>query len=112
MKTYKVGDTVNVEVELRDNQSGVGQAQGVFRGVAKGRAFTVSGDGGGQTYAKVSLIAIISNDLPADEYKLETLIAYDTAGNRLTANPPNIELRIEHPSGDQNPPELISATLK
>lgn len=113
MKRYRIGDTITVEVELRD-QSGIGMVQGIFSKTDGGGGFAVNGDGAGQTSAKVAISWAVTNAVVPGEYILTNILAFDSAGNRLDTSTQELglpEIRISIEADDKNPPEIVGVNL-
>jgi hypothetical protein len=106
MKTYSLGDTIVVTLDLRDT-SGVARVSAVFNEVQSGRAIQLDSDGGGQPQATIVLMKPVTDDIVPGEYKCQYVQAYDTRGNDKT-HTPDIRFRIENVPGDHEGPELVS----
>lgn len=115
MQTYTLGDTINLEIRLRD-VTGIGEVAAVFtacttRKRPTGRTITLTGNGEGRNETNVELTAQITNRTVPGEYSCERLEVRDTLGNYLF-HYPDISFRIEGVPGDHEGPELIDWRFK
>jgi hypothetical protein len=115
MQTYTLGDTIRIEVRLRD-KSGVGYVAALFKGCPTGIRPTCGimmlvGDGGGQTRANIELTTQITNKTLPGEYRCEYIQVQDGLGNH-TLHYPDICFRIEGIPGDHEGPELLDWRFK
>jgi hypothetical protein len=110
MKTYRVGDPIVLEVEVRDVVSGVSNVSALFVGVTLNKSFALQGHGGGANHSTVTVGWTVTAEAPPDEYYLKSLTARDMAGNFIEVSKPEVRLRIEGPE-DNEPPEILNVTL-
>ncbi len=110
MQTYTLGDTMRLELELRD-KSGIGYVAVLFNRChtdvhpASGILLLV-GDGGGKTKALVELTTVINNESIPGKYDCEYVQVQDNLGNHIF-HYPDISFRIEGIPGDHEGPELL-----
>jgi hypothetical protein len=115
METYTLGDTVRLEIKLRD-KSGVGYIAALFNRChtdthpASGILLLI-GDGGGQTLALVELATQITDQSIPGEYKCEYVQVQDTLGNHVF-HYPDIRFRIRGIPGDHEGPDLLDWRFK
>jgi hypothetical protein len=115
MQSYTLGETINLELGLRD-KSGIGRVIAVFTGCSTrkrptGRSIILEGEGGGRTRADVNLSVQITESSVPGEYSCDHIEVYDTLGN-YTLYYPEIGFRIEQVPGDHEGPELIDWRFK
>jgi hypothetical protein len=115
VQTYTLGDTIRLEIKLRD-KTGIGAVAAVFNACTTrrrptGRTITLTGNGEGRTEASIELTAEITNHTVPGEYNCEHIEVRDTLGNYLL-HYPDISFRIEGVPGDHEGPELIDWRFK
>jgi hypothetical protein len=106
---YRVGDKIRVEIEASD-ESGVAEVEVDFTlDSDTARHLILSGDGGGQTDARIVLEKEVTDDIPPGEYTLFYITLTDTRGNTRVVSDEVIKLRIEtDPKQDYDAPDLKS----
>src|SRR5215471_10316192 len=110
MQTYTLGDTIRIEISLRD-KTGIGYIAAVFTGCVtftrpSAGTIVLIGDGGGRTEASVELNTQITNQTIPGKYRCEYIQVQDTLGNHIL-HYPDIRFRIEDIPGDHEGPELV-----
>ena|ERR1700730_1330883 len=115
MRTYTLGETIRLEIKLRD-QTGIGHVAAVFNGCSTrkrptGRTIALEGDGEGQTEVSIELTAEITNRTVPGEYTCQYIEVNDTLGN-YSLHDADISFRIENVPGDHEGPELIDWHFK
>ena len=110
MQTYTIGDTIRIEISLRD-KTGIGYIAAIFNGCVtytrpSGGTIVLVGDGGNRTDANVELKTQITNQTTPGEYRCEYIQVQDTLGNHIL-HYPDIRFRIEDIPGDHEGPELV-----
>ena len=105
MQTYTLGETVRVELDLRD-ESGVLTVSATFYETESGRGFSMRGEGEGRTEVTVVLTQEVTDKTLPGEYRCKNVTVYDTHYNHKTFAP-NIRFRIENFPGDHEGPELV-----
>jgi hypothetical protein len=105
MQTFSLGDTIRVELDLRD-ESGVSTVSATFYELESGWGFTVRGESEGETEVTVVLTHEVTNEMLPGEYRCEGVTVYDTHLNRKTFSP-DIRVRVENVPGDHEGPELL-----
>src|ERR1700738_2763240 len=110
MRTYPIGDTMRIEISLRD-KTGIGYIAAIFNGCVtytrpSGGTIVLVGDGGNRTEANVELKTQITNQTTPGEYRCEYIQVQDTLGNHIL-HYPDIRFRIEDIPGDHEGPELF-----
>ena len=115
MQTYTLGDTLRLQLKLRD-KSGVGYVAALFNRChtdvhpASGIILLI-GDGGGQTEGLVELVTEITNQSVPGEYRCEYVQVQDSLGNHIF-HYPDIRFRIQDIPGDHTGPELLDWFFK
>jgi hypothetical protein len=115
MQTYTLGDTLRLQLKLRD-KSGVGYVAVLFNRChtdvhpASGIILLI-GDGGGQTEGLVELVTEITNQSVPGEYSCEYVQVQDSLGNHIF-HYPDIRFRIQDIPGDHTGPELLDWFFK
>ena len=115
METYRLGDSLSLEVKLRD-KSGIGYVAALFNRCNTGAhpasgVILLVGNGAGQTEANVELATQITNQSTPGEYICEYLQVQDSLGNHMF-HYPDIRFRIEDVPGDHEGPELLDWRFK
>lgn len=115
MQTYTLGDTIRLEITLRD-QTGIAEVAAIFHSCTTkkrptGRTIMLKGNGEGRTESDIELTAKITNRTVPGEYSCERLEVRDTLGNYLF-HYPDISFRIEGVPGDHEGPELTGWRFK
>jgi hypothetical protein len=105
MQTYTLGETVRVELDLRD-ESGVLTVSATFYETESGYGFSMRGEGEGRTEVKMVLTQEVTDKTLRGEYRCKNVTVYDTYYNHKTFAP-NIRFRIENVPGDHEGPELV-----
>lgn len=105
MQMYSLGDTIWVELDLRD-ESGVLTVSATFCETESGHGFSMHGEGEGQTEVTVVLTEKVSDKILPGEYQCKDVIVYDTHYNYSTFTP-EIRFRVENVPGDHEGPELV-----
>jgi hypothetical protein len=105
-RTYQMGDVIELDIEVQDVGSGVGQVTASFTGVNHGKTFILEANGGRQPVAKVTAAWTVNSLVPPDEYYLSTLLARDVVGNVLEVSSPELDLRLHIEAEDKEPPKL------
>ena len=105
MRTYTVGETVCLELDLRD-ESGVLTVSATFYETNSDHAFTMRGEGEGRTEATVVLTQEVTNKTLPGEYRCKDVTVYDINYNHRTFVP-DIRFRIESVPGNHEGPELV-----
>lgn len=109
MRTYTVGDTITLELGLRDS-SGVSRVEALFRANASGRVISMHGDGGGEKEATVKLQAKITEEVFPDKYRCQFVDAYNTRGGKDTYYP-DVRFRVQMFPAEGGGPELVKWRL-
>jgi hypothetical protein len=105
METFSLGDTIRVELDLRD-ESGVSTVSAAFYELTSGEGFMMRGESAGNTEVTVALSQEVTAEFQPGEYRCEGVTVYDTHLNRKTFSP-DIRFRIENIPGDHEGPELL-----
>ena len=105
MQTYSLGDTIRVELDLRD-QSGVLTVSATFYETVSGHGFSMHGDGEGRPEVTVMLTEEVTDKTLPGEYRCKDVTVYDTHYNYRTFTP-DIRFRVENVPGDHEGPELV-----
>ncbi len=105
MQTYSLGETVRVELDLRD-ESGVLTVNAAFYETISGHGFSMRGDGGGRPEVTVVLTEEVTDKTLPGEYRCKDVTVYDTHYNYTTFTP-DIRFRVENVPGDHEGPELV-----
>ena len=104
MQTYSLGDTIRLELDLRD-ESGVLTVSATFYETQSGHGFSMQGDGEGQAEVTVVLTEEVTDKTLPGEYRCKEVTVYDTHFNHSTFTP-GIRFRVENVPGDHEGPEL------
>ncbi len=107
--TYRPGDTIRIELDLRD-ESGVGSVSARFDAVessggSSGTYLYLYGDGAGQREATVTISAVVPEKIVSSEYRCVHTEVGDTRGNYSHPHR-DIRFRIEAPPTDLEGPDL------
>src|SRR5215470_3307042 len=110
MQTYTLGDTIRIQVSLRD-QTGIGYVAAVFNACATftrpaAASIVMIADGGNRTEARVELKTQVTKQTTPGEYLCEYIQVQDSLGNHVSYHP-DIRFRIEDVPGDHEGPELL-----
>jgi hypothetical protein len=105
MQTYSLGETVCVELDLRD-ESGVLTVSAAFYETKSGHGFSMHSDGEGRTEVTVVLTEKVTDKTLPGEYRCKDVTVYDTHCNYRTFTP-DIRFRVENVPGDHEGPELV-----
>ena len=107
METFSLGDTIRVELDLRD-ESGVSTVSATFYELTSGEGFMMRGESDeGAPEVTVALTQEVTNAILPGEYRCEGVTVYDIHSNRKTFSP-DIRFRVENlPPGDHEGPELL-----
>ena len=105
MRTYTVGETIRLELDLRD-ESGVLTVSATFYETNSAHAFTMRGEGEGRTEATVVLMEEVTNNTFPGECRCKDVTVYDIHYNHRTFAP-DIRFRVENVPGDHEGPELV-----
>ena len=105
MQMFSLGDTIRVELDLRD-ESGVSTVSATFYELESGRGFTMRGESEGEREVTVVLTQEVTREILPGEYRCEGVTVYDTHLNRKTFSP-DIRVRVENVPGDHEGPELL-----
>jgi hypothetical protein len=106
MKTFSLGDTIRVELDLRD-ESGVSTMSATFYELTSGEGFMMRGESDeGAREVSVPLTQEVTNTILPGEYRCEGVTVYDIHTNRKTFSP-DIRFRVENTPGDHEGPELL-----
>jgi hypothetical protein len=105
METFSLGDTIRVELDLRD-ESGVSTVSAAFYELDGGKGFIMRGESEGEKELTVVLSQEVTNEMPPGEYRCEGVTVYDVHLNRKTFHP-DIRFRVVNISGDHEGPELF-----
>ncbi len=76
METFSLGDTIRVELDLRD-ESGVSTVSAAFYELNGGKGFMMRGESEGQSEVTMVLSQEVTNEIPPGEYRCECLMVYD-----------------------------------
>ena len=108
MQTYSLGDTIRVELDLRD-QSGVLTVSATFYETVSGHGFSMHGDGEGRPEVTVMLTEEGTDKTLPGEYRCKDVTVYNTHYNYRTYRTftPDIRFRVENVPGDHEGPELV-----
>ncbi|MBX6764663.1 MAG: hypothetical protein AB1425_13320 [Actinomycetota bacterium] len=109
MRTYTVGDTITLELDLRDS-SGVSRVDALFREDASGRVISMHGDGGGEKEVTVRLEVGLTDETFPGEYRCRFVDAYNTRGGKDTHHP-DIRFRVQMFPAEGGGPELVEWRL-
>ena len=109
VETFSLGDTIRVELDLRD-ESGISTVSATFYELNSGMGFMMSGESEGAPQVTVALSLEVTNEILPGEYRCEGVTVCDTHFNRKTFSP-DIRFRIENISGDHEGPELLGWRL-
>ena len=105
METFSLGDTIRLELDLRD-ESGVSTVSATFYELTSGEGFMMRGESQGEPEVAVALSQEVTNEMLPGEYRCENVTVYDTHLNRKTFYP-DIRFRVENIPGDHEGPELL-----
>jgi hypothetical protein len=105
METFSLGDTIRVELDLRD-ESGVSTVSAAFYELNAGKGFMMRGESEGEKEVTMVLSQEVTNDMPPGEYRCEGVTVYDVHLNRKTFHP-DIRFRVVNIPGDHEGPELF-----
>jgi hypothetical protein len=105
METFSLGDTIRLELDLRD-ESGVSTVSATFYELTSGEGFMMRGESEGEPEVTVALSQEVTNEILPGEYRCEGVTVYDTHLNRKTFSP-DIRFRVENIPGDHEGPELL-----
>jgi hypothetical protein len=105
METFSLGDTIRVELDLRD-ESGVSTVSATFYELKSSRGFMMRGESEGETEVTVVLMQEVTREILPGEYRCEGVTVYDTHLNRKTFSP-DIRFQVENVPGDHEGPELL-----
>jgi hypothetical protein len=106
MDAFSLGDTIRVELDLRD-ESGVSTVSATFYELTSGGGFMMRGESQGKKEVTVALSQEVTNEILPGEYRCEAVTVYDTHLNRKIFYP-DIRFRIQDTPGDHEGPELLS----
>ena len=105
METFSLGDTIRVELDLRD-ESGISTVSAVFYELDTGKGFMMRGDSEGETEVTVPLTQKVTDELMPGVYRCESVTLYDVHLNRKIFYP-EIRFRVADTPGDHEGPELL-----
>jgi hypothetical protein len=105
MEKFSLGDTILLELDLRD-ESGVSTVSAVFYELASGERFMMRGESEGEREVTLTLSQEVTNEMLPGEYRCEGVTVYDIHSNRKTFSP-DIRFRVENIPGDHEAPELL-----
>jgi len=105
METFSLGDTIRVELDLRD-ESGVSTVSATFYELNTGKGFMMRGESDGEREVTVALTQKVTNEILPGEYRCEDVTVYDVHLNRKTFHP-DIRFRVVNVPGDHEGPELF-----
>lgn len=105
MQTYSLGDTIRIELDLRD-ESGVFTVSATFHETESGHGFSMRGEGEGRGEVTVVLTEEVTDKTLPGEYQCGDVTVYDTQYNYRIFTP-DIRFRIENVPGDHEGPELV-----
>ena len=105
MHTYSLGDTIRVELDLRD-ESGVLTVSATFYETASGHEFSMHGESEGRSEVTVVLTEEVTDKTHPGEYRCKNVTVYDTHHNRSIFTP-DILFCVENVPGDHEGPKLI-----
>jgi hypothetical protein len=105
METFSLGDTIRVELDLRD-ESGIFTVSATFYELTSGEGFMMRGEGEGEPEITVVLSQEVTDTILPGEYRCEGVTVYDTHLNRKTFSP-DMRFRVENIPGDHEGPELL-----
>jgi len=105
METFSLGDTIRLELDLRD-ESGVSTVSATFYELTSGEGFMMRGESEGEPEVTVALSQEVTKEILPGEYRCEVVTVYDTHLNRKTFSP-DIRFRVENIPGDHEGPELL-----
>jgi hypothetical protein len=101
METFSLGDTIRVELDLRD-ESGVSTVSAAFYELDGGKGFMMRGE----REVTMVLSQKVTNEIAPGEYRCQGVTIYDVHLNRKTFHP-DIRFRVENIPGDHEGPELF-----
>jgi hypothetical protein len=81
METFSLGDTIRVELDLRD-ESGISTVSATFYELESNRGFMMRGESEGESEATVVLTQEVTREMLPGEYRCEGVTVYDTHLNR------------------------------
>jgi len=105
MQTHTLGETIRVELDLRD-ESGVLTVSATFYETESGHGFSMCGEGDGRTEVTVVLTQEVTDKTLPGEFRCKNVTVYDTHYNHKTF-PPEIRFRIKNVLADHEGPELL-----
>ena len=110
METFGLGDTLSLEISLRD-KSGIGYVAALFNRCNTGAhpasgIILLVGNGEGRKETIVRLTTQISAQSVPGEYRCEYLQVQDSLGNHVL-HYPDIRFKIQDVPGDHEGPELL-----
>jgi hypothetical protein len=105
METFSLGDTIRVELDLRD-ESGVSTVSAAFYELNSGVGFMMRGESEGEREVTVALLQEVTDEILPGEYRCESVTVYDVHLNRKTVHP-DIRFRVENIPGDHEGAELL-----
>jgi hypothetical protein len=105
METFSLGDTIRVELDLRD-ESGVSTVSAAFYELNAGKGFMMRGESEGEREVTMVLTQEVTNEIPPGEYRCEGVTVYDVHLNRKTFHP-DIRFRVVNIPGDHEGSELL-----
>jgi len=105
METFSLGDTIRVELDLRD-ESGVSTVSAAFYELNSGKGFMMRGESDGGKEVTVALAQKVTNEILPGEYRCEDVTVYDVHLNRKIFHP-DIRFRVVNIPGDHEGPELF-----
>ncbi len=82
MQTYSLGDTIRVELDLRD-ESGVLTVSATFYETESGHDFSMHGEGEGRPEVTVMLTEEVTDKTLPGEYRCKDVTVYDTHHNLM-----------------------------
>jgi hypothetical protein len=109
MQTYSLGDTIRIELDLRD-ESGVLTVSATFYETETHHSFSMHGEAEGQTEVTVVLTEEVTDKTLPGEYRCKDVTVYDTHHNHSTFTP-GVRFRVENAAGDHEGPELVGWRL-
>jgi hypothetical protein len=80
MQTYLLGETIRLELDLRD-RSGVLTVNAAFYETESGHGFSMRGDGEGRSEVTVVLTKKVTDETLPGEYRCKDVTVYDTHYN-------------------------------
>lgn len=106
LPTYKLGDTIRIELEVSD-ESGVGTVAARFNWTLNPtKSVVLEANGGGKTEITLTLEMEVTEDMSPGEYECVWVSLKDVHGNQTLRNKPGIRFRIEGVPGDHEGPKL------